>query len=193
MIQTETRRATVFASSVRRDHPGMTDIIDKSLLGQASVSELLGLYSAVITELRARDVLRTNNPPVGDYAEWLVARAFEVPRLEANSTASYDLVCEEFGKVQVKGRVVTPGGKPGELQSSPFRSDKFDHAGLVLLNQADYSVVSAVMLPVAAVKERWKKRSHTNSHVLFMNGPTMNHPTAVDIADRLREAALLHG
>ena len=162
----------------------MTGNFDDDLLTKASVGELLGLYSRLLLELRERGVLRTNNPPSGDYAEWLVARAFGVP-LEPNSNHSYDLVCEEYGKVQVKARVVSPGGGAGELQSSPFRSDGFDHAALVLFNQADYSVVSAVMLPIDAVKERWKHRAHVNGHVIHMNGPTMKHPSAVGIADLL--------
>lgn len=170
----------------------MTGVFDDDLIAGASVGDLLGLYSRVIGELRHREVLRTNNPPAGDYAEWLVARAFGVTRLEANSTASYDLSCEEYGRVQVKGRVVTPGGGPGQLQSSPFRSAKFDHAALVLFNQADYSVQLAVMLPVEAVIERWKARKHVNGHVLFMNGPTMGHGSATDITAMLAAAARNH-
>ncbi|MEZ5202894.1 MAG: hypothetical protein R2701_00470 [Acidimicrobiales bacterium] len=42
-----------------------------------SVAELLGGYARIIAELRRRGVVRTNNAPVGDYAELLVAAALE--------------------------------------------------------------------------------------------------------------------
>ena len=51
----------------------MTGNFDDDLLTKAPVGELLGLYSRLLLELRERGVLRTNNPPSGDYAEWLVA------------------------------------------------------------------------------------------------------------------------
>ena len=34
--------------------------------------ELLQTHSEVITELRRRDVVKTENNPIGDYTEWLV-------------------------------------------------------------------------------------------------------------------------
>lgn len=77
-------------------------------------------------------MLRTNNNPVADYSEWLVWKAFGAERLPANSTASYDLTSQDFGRIQVKARVVSSPLKSGQLQTSPFRSTHFDHAAPVL-------------------------------------------------------------
>lgn len=35
--------------------------------------ELMNMYAEILAELNSRNVVRTYNSPVGDYAEWLVA------------------------------------------------------------------------------------------------------------------------
>lgn len=158
-------------------------------LSQAPANALFSLQGQLLAELRHRGVLRTNNPPVGDYAEWLVWRALGQERLPVNSTKSYDLVSEQFGKVQVKARLVSSPAKSGQLQASPFRSEEFDHAAFVLLSAVDFSVVSAVILPLDAVKSRWSWRPQVRGWTVLMNGPTMGHLQAEDITDGLRRAA----
>ena len=128
----------------------------------------------ILGELRDREVLRTKNAPVGDYAEWLVARALGVQRLEADSTASYELESEEFGKVQVKSRIVATTRRWGSVSDRPIPSDKFDHAALVLINAVDYTVQRAVMLPVAVVQERWNWRKNVNGWTFNMSPPKLS-------------------
>lgn len=135
-------------------------------------------------------MLRTNNPPVGDYAEWLVSQALDSDRLPANSTKSFDLESLTYGKVQVKARLVSSPVKSGQLQTSPFRTRGFEYAAFVLLSDVDFSVVSAVLLPLTAVEERWHWRQHVKGWTVQMNGPTMNHPKAIDISDLVRQAAV---
>ena len=158
-------------------------------LRMAAARDLFALQGQLMAELRERGVLRTNNNPVADYSEWLVWKAFGAERLPANSTASYDLTSQDFGRIQVKARVVSSPLKSGQLQTSFFRSTHFDHAALVLLSDVDYSVVSAVLLPLGAVEERWSWHKHIRGWRLQMNGPTMQHPLAVDITEQLRAAA----
>ena len=158
-------------------------------LTSASASDLFVLQGQLLGELRSRGVLRTNNPPVGDYAEWLVSQALGSNRLPANSTKSFDLESRVYGKVQVKARLVSSPAKSGQLQTSPFRTEGFDHAAFVLLSDVDFSVTSAAILPFSAVRERWNWRKHVKGWTVHMNGPTMTHPEAIDISDQLRRAA----
>src|SRR5690606_8844173 len=58
-------------------------------LGRATVRELLRLHAEVLDELRRREVVRTSNSPVGDYAELLFATAFGW-ELENSSAAGHD-------------------------------------------------------------------------------------------------------
>jgi hypothetical protein len=44
-------------------------------LSAFSESGLFSLYRAILRELKSRGVIRTENAPVGDYAEYLVATA----------------------------------------------------------------------------------------------------------------------
>ena len=56
-----------------------------------SIAELLAGYAGILAELRRRGVVRTNNAPVGDYAEWLAARALGGEIVANASEKSYDL------------------------------------------------------------------------------------------------------
>ncbi|WP_252974240.1 hypothetical protein [Janibacter melonis] len=162
-------------------------------LSQASARDIFTLQSRLMAELRNRGVLRTNNNPVADYSEWLVWKAIGSKPLEPNSAKSYDLETEEYGRVQVKARLVSSPVRRGQLQCSPFRSTGFDFAALVLLSDIDYSVVSAVLLPLDAAAEQWSWNNYVRGWRLHMNDKTMRHDRAHDITDLLRAAAELHG
>ena len=152
--------------------------------------ELLARYAAILAELRRRDVVRTNNAPAGDYVEWLVARALGVQRVTSTSEKSYDLIAGEYGKMQLKARVVSEPIKAGQRQTSPFRSWDFDHAALVQLRDVDYAVVRAVLLPMSVVREVAVFQRHINGSIVFMTPALLGHPQATDVTDRLQQAAL---
>lgn len=44
--------------------------------GSLPIIELLRTYGAILDELRSRDVVRSANSPISDYAEVLFCRAF---------------------------------------------------------------------------------------------------------------------
>lgn len=93
-------------------------------------AQLFAQFSASLRELRVRDVLRTNNQPAGDYAEWLAQRALGGV-LAPNAEKSFDLTTDDGTLVQVKARSVSPRIKFGQLETSVFRSWDFDQALLV--------------------------------------------------------------
>ena len=76
---------------------------DLSLL---SVRDLLRLHGSAIEELRERQVVRTGNAPLGDYAEWLFAKAFGWT-LEPNAAHGHDAVCAAGVRYQIKARRLT--------------------------------------------------------------------------------------
>ena len=115
-------------------------------LSTFSESGLFSLYRAILSELKSRGVIRTENAPVGDYAEYLVATALG-GQLAPNSEKSWDVLGEGGEKLQVKARVVSDPPEPGQLQLSPFRSFGFDFAVIVLLSAADYAVARASKVP----------------------------------------------
>ena len=148
---------------------------------------LFSLYRAILSELKRRGVMRTENAPVGDYAEYLVATALG-GQLAPNSEKSWDVLGDDGEKLQVKARVVSSPAEPGQLQLSPFRSFAFDSAVIVLLSTTDYAVARASKVPRDVVESSAVYRQHVNGKVLFARPEIMVHPDATDLTATLRAA-----
>ncbi|MDZ7674557.1 MAG: hypothetical protein U5K30_05765 [Acidimicrobiales bacterium] len=136
---------------------------------QASVRELLVGYAETLAELRRRGVTRTNNAPLGDYAEWLLATALDAEIAESTSAKSWDLALPDGRLVQVKARLVADPPTAGQLQTSPFRSWEFDLAALLLFDAATYVPTLAVLAPVGVVQSACEDPDrHVNGAVAFI-------------------------
>lgn len=151
-----------------------------------STAELFALYRRILRELRSRGVVRTENAPSGDYAEYLVARALG-GTLAPNSEKSYDVIAAGV-RVQVKSRVVSDPPKSGQLQLSPFRSFDFDEAVIVLFDDRDYGVRHAVRVPVEAVRSVAVHNQHVNGQIAHARPAFLTGPGTTDITTLLREA-----
>lgn len=158
-------------------------------LGSVPIADLLAGYGRTLAELRRRGVLRTNNPPAGDYAEWLVQRALG-GSLAPNSEKSHDVTLEDSRTVQVKARVVSAPPAAGQLQTSPFRSWNFDLAAFVLLDSVDYRPTLGVLVPVEITRQHAKARPHVNGEVVFIRPPLTTAEGTIDITAQLAAAAV---
>jgi hypothetical protein len=156
-------------------------------LSMFSEPGLFSLYRGILRELKSRGVIRTENAPAGDYAEYLVATALG-GQLAPNSEKSWDVVSGDGEKLQVKARVVSDPPLPGQLQLSPFRSFGFDAAVIVLLSAADYAVWRASKVPRDVVESAAVHRQHVNGKVLLARPEVMGHPDATDLTATLRAA-----
>ncbi|WIX85848.1 hypothetical protein [Amycolatopsis sp. DG1A-15b] len=136
--------------------------MDTDSLRAASVPDLLGYYAAILQELRRREVIRTGNAPLGDYAEYLTARVYE-GELEPNSVKSYDLESKDGKRVQVKARIVGPNTGAGAI-FSVFRSFDFDIAVLIAFDHATYEVLWAREVPAADIEAAGSFSAHVNGH-----------------------------
>jgi hypothetical protein len=158
------------------------DVPDLSAFSEAG---LFSLYRAILGELKNRGVVRTENAPAGDYAEYLVAAALG-GQMAPNSEKSWDVLSSDGEKLQVKARVVSDPVQPGQLQLSPFRSFGFDSAVIVLLSDTDYAVYRASKVPRHVVESSATHRPHVNGNVLFGRPEIMSHPDAMDLTAALR-------
>lgn len=165
----------------------MSDFEMPDLTGAAD-AQLFEMYGLILAQLKARHLIRTANAPAGDYAEHLVARALGGD-LAPNSEKSFDVAAPQYGRVQVKARVVGKKITAGQRQTSPFRSHDYEHAALVMLSNADYSVRQAVLVSRQMVEDRAVFRKHVNGSILFMRPELMDHSDAIDITELLRAAA----
>lgn len=153
-----------------------------------SVAELLGGYARILAELRRRGVVRTNNAPVGDDAELLVAVALEGDLAASVSEKSYDLIAPAWGKVQVKARAVRVPVAASHAQTSPFRSWDFDYGALVMVHIDDYSIHRAVLAPVELLRTHASWKKSLNGYVVHMRGPLLDDPAVVDITAKAADA-----
>jgi hypothetical protein len=158
------------------------DVPDLSAFSEAG---LFSLYRAILSELKSRGVVRTENAPAGDYAEYLVATALG-GQMAPNSEKSWDVLGNDGEKLQVKARVVSDPVQPGQLQLSPFRSFGFDSAVIVLLSATDYAVPRASKVPRHVVESSAIHRQHVNGKVLFARPEIMGHPDAIDLTAAIR-------
>lgn len=151
--------------------------------GQSNL-ELLRLHARIIDELRRRDVLRSKNSPVGDYAEWLVATTFGW-QLQPKSAAGYDAVDSNGIKYQIKARRITPDNKSRQLSAiRNLEAEAFDYVIGVLFDR-EFTVAGAYRIPHGVVLACAKYKPHTNAHVLHLQGSLLQHPEVHDLTAQL--------
>jgi hypothetical protein len=153
-------------------------------LDQRSISDLLGIYSQVLEELRRREVIRSANAPTGDYAEWLMQRALG-GKLQPNSNKSADLIVRKKS-IQIKARVLSDPEKSGERQLSSFRSWDFDDAVIVLFDRR-YAIRRATRIGVAELKAAAKGDPWVGGDRVVARDVLLDRGR--DITEKLRKAA----
>lgn len=155
-------------------------------LARLSTRDLLRLYADLLTELIDRGVVRSRNAPAGDLAEHL---AFQVygGTLAPPSEKSWDIRAADGRLIQVKARLIAADDRKSH-NYSPFRSWDF-HACLFLIFDAHtYAVVSAVEVPVDAVRGLARATPHVNGHRVATRTPLAVLPGATDRTAELRRA-----
>lgn len=144
----------------------LSDLTDK---------ELLQLQASATNELKARGVVRTQNNPLGDYTEWLVARALDLD-LQTNSKAGYDGVSKDGVRIQIKGRRVTPANKSRQLSAiRKYAKQDFDVLAAVIYDE-HFNIIEALLIPYEVVGEYASYRAHVNAHILILQGPILSDP-----------------
>ena len=138
--------------------------VGRDELAEATVGQLLVQYADILAELRHRGLVRTNNAPIGDLAEYCAAIVYD-GLLASNSEKSYDLVASDGRKVQVKVRVMRADTSPSAA-FSPIRSFGFDVCVFFLVDGDDGGVLAAREWTAQEVQEAGKHRAHTNGVVV---------------------------
>lgn len=145
-------------------------------LNELEIKELLQLQAAITSELKDRDVVRTQNNPLGDYTEWLVAKAMGL-ELAANSKAGYDGIDSDGIRIQIKGRRITSKNKSRQL-SAVRNYDKKDFDALAgVIFDENFDIIDAVLVPYETVGKYASYREHVNAHILFIKEPLLSDPT----------------
>jgi hypothetical protein len=113
-----------------------------------TVRELLSDYGAILDELRRREIVRSSNSPLSDYAELLFCKAFAWSR-ENNSAAGHDATDGAGIRYQIKGRRLTRHNASRQMSAiRNLDNTPFDHLAGVLVDEA-FQVIRAAIIPVA--------------------------------------------
>lgn len=156
-------------------------------LQEMNVKELLQLQTSITTELKARGVVRTQNNPLGDYTEWLIAKALGL-ELQANSKAGYDGIRDNGVRVQIKGRRVTPTNNSRQLSAiRKYQERDFDELAAVIFD-VNFNVIEALLIPHEVVGKYASYRSHVNAHILTLKGPVLIDPRVQCIKQQINAA-----
>ena len=159
-------------------------LISDGLLTSLSVLELLSLHSEILTELRSRDVIRTKNNPVGDYAEWLVSEALGMTLL-SNSSAGADAIDSDGLKVQIKARRVTPDNPSRQLSAlRNYEAADFDYLIAVIFDEA-YNVLDGYKIPHEVIRDYARHSDHVNAHIINLKGAILSDPRVISIKENL--------
>jgi len=150
-----------------------------------AVGELLQAYASILRELRRRGLVRTNNAPIGDLAEYACLLVYG-GELAPNSEKSYDIAAADGRRIQVKVRNIRDDTRASSV-FSPLRSFGFDACVFLLVDDLRGSVIAAYEWSNADVQAHGKHREHTNGTVVRVRQVRAGNIGA-DLTDELQRA-----
>jgi hypothetical protein len=148
-----------------------------------SPEDMLKLYGAIIGELKERKILRTNNLPQGDYAEWLVCKTLGLT-MAPPSTKGYDATGKNGIRYQIKG-LWEPDSKKGQRQLSALRdlTSGFDDL-IAIIFDCSFEVKAAYQISADTVKKYARLNAYQASKKLCLSKELLNDPSVIDITDK---------
>ena len=152
--------------------------------------ELLGLFPRILRELQSRQIVRSRNNPVADYAEHLVANALSLTLL-GRSNLGFDAKDVGGLRYEIKSRRISQENTSRLMLIRNLELDHFDTFVGVLFKE-DFSVNFACAIPHAEVKARARYNKHTNSWFFNLREQTKEVPGAVDVTEALRSCQEVH-
>ena len=139
----------------------MVDIANLKKLNEQS---LLNLYSELMEELRNRELIRSSNNPVADYAEKVAVDYMGLHRV-GKEERGYDALDGNERKYQIKGRRITRHNSSRQLSVIRNLDEKlFDYLIAVVFNE-DFSVGEIWKVPYRFVRDNSKYSKQQNGHV----------------------------
>lgn len=145
--------------------PEKLDEVD-ALFATLTDDELAKAWARCMRVMRKRDLTRTANTPVGDYAERIACDRLSLTRL-GFSEKSIDALGPDGTRYQIKGRRMTPENKSRQLGAiRDVRSVLFDVLLALFFNE-DLDLVEMWSIPCEVVQEAaYVERTNSTRFVL---------------------------
>jgi hypothetical protein len=155
-------------------------------LTNMTVAELLSAHSAVLDELKRREILRSKNNPTGDYAEWLVAEKLGLT-LATKSAKGFDATDSDGLRYQIKGRRITDDNKSTQLGViRNLECKDFNFLIAVIFNKS-WDVHRAAKIPQEAVSDLAAFRKHVNGYIMHLPPTIFKNQNVKDITSVLQD------
>ena len=153
-------------------------------LNSLSVAELLRLHVGIGEQLRYRGVVRGENVPTGDLAEFLFCRSYEWTQANPSEKA-FDAKDGKGKRYQIKGRRIHQ--RTNSRQLSAIRDlEGFDILAAVLFDH-DYRVLRAALIPNEVVRRRSKHVTHDNKWQFMLTDDIWNEDCVRDVTRVLKD------
>jgi hypothetical protein len=164
------------------------DLFEK--LFKLNNKQLLKLYTRIIITLEVRDVVRTQNSPIGDYTEWLISKVYDY-KLETSSKSGYDAIAKDGTKIQIKSRRIMSSNDPKQL-SAIRNLDKNDFDILIaVIYDKNCEIIEALSIPHNIIKEYAGFSSHVNSSILTITEKIKSDVRVKNITKELVEKEII--
>lgn len=142
-------------------------MVDIANLKKLKKQSLLKLYADLMEELRERELIRSSNNPVADYAEKVAVEILNLERV-GKEEKGYDAIAGD-SKYQIKGRRITRHNSSRQLGVIRNLDEKlFDFVIAVIFNE-DFSVKEIWKIPHQFIKENSRPSSVQNGHIFIAN------------------------
>jgi hypothetical protein len=157
-------------------------------LEKLTAAKLFELFSDVLNELRRREIVRSSNNPIADYAEYLVAKALRLKLADA-STTGYDAVDDRGRRFEIKARRLTRHSNSRQLSAIRGLGDRhFDFLAGVLFNE-NHTVRLACLVPAEIVALVAVHRAHVNAWIMHLPDSLWRRDGVQDITAAVRAAS----
>jgi len=129
-------------------------------------SELLATYSELMEELRQRNIIRTSNNPVADYAEKVAVERLSLKQV-GKEEKGFDAVDAQGYRYQIKGRRITKHNSSRQLSVIRNLNERlFDYLIAVIFGEF-FEVKEIWKIPYEFVKKHGRLSEHQNGHIFY--------------------------
>jgi hypothetical protein len=139
---------------------------------------LLHLYADLMDELRDRDLIRSSNNPVADYAEKIAVEDLHLERV-GKEVKGYDAIKGKI-KYQIKGRRITKHNNSRQLGVIRNIDEKLFDYILAVIFDKDFSVKELWKIPHQFVKENSRYSNIQNGHIFIANPSLLSRSKLVE-------------
>jgi len=154
-------------------------VVDMSNFKNMNEQSLLNLYSDLMEELRQRQLIRSSNNPVADYAEKVAVECMGLSRV-GKEERGYDAIDSGNRRYQIKGRRITKHNSSRQLGVIRNLDEKlFDYLVAVIFNE-DFTINEIWKVPYQFVKENSQFSEHQNGHIFYAKPDQLSQGKGVE-------------